>query len=125
MITIGDLALDTTAKSVERSGKVLELTAHEFGLLLYLARRQGEVISRSEIEAHIYSEEKNPMSNVVDSAICTLRKKIASVPGAPLIHTRRGGFACGSRLRVRKFELHFSREQNTVPGPSRRNFPAL
>ena len=68
----------------------IELTSREFMLLEYLALRQGEVVSRAAIEAHIYADSADLMSNVVDSAICTLRKKL-SVPGAsPLIHTRRG-----------------------------------
>ena len=53
--------------------------------------RQGAVISRSEIEEHIYDELVSPMSNVVDSAICNLRKKLAKGPDdTELIHTRRG-----------------------------------
>ena len=59
-------------------------------LLEYLAARRGEVVSRTDIEAHIYDEVADPFSNVVDSAICTLRKKIALPGSAPLIHTRRG-----------------------------------
>ncbi len=38
-------------------------------------RRRGQVVSRAEIEAHIYDEQVDPMSNVVDSAVCSLRKK--------------------------------------------------
>jgi len=56
----------------------------------YLALRRGHVISRTEIEDHIYDGQVDPMSNVVDSAICSLRKKLVSVSEAPLIHTRRG-----------------------------------
>ena len=53
--------------------------------------RQGAVISRSEIEEHIYDELVSPMSNVVDSAICNLRKKIANGPDdEEIIQTRRG-----------------------------------
>ena len=59
-------------------------------MLEYLALRRGEVVSRAEIETHIYSDSAEVMSNVVDSAICTLRGKISSHGAAPLIHTRRG-----------------------------------
>jgi DNA-binding response OmpR family regulator len=49
------------------------------------------VVTRAEIEGQIYDGQVDPMSNVVDSAVCTLRKKIAQPAGAaPLIHTRRG-----------------------------------
>jgi DNA-binding response OmpR family regulator len=95
-LTIGDLEIDTLARSAERAGQPIDLTAREYLLLEYLARRRGQVVSRSEIEAHIYDANVDPMSNVVDSAICSLRKKIG-VPGQPsLIHTRRGlGYVLG------------------------------
>ena len=90
-LLVGDLEIDTLARCARRAGQAVDLTAREYLLLEYLARRRGEVVSRTEIEAHIYDEQVDPMSNVVDSAICTLRKKIALPAGAaPLIHTRRG-----------------------------------
>ena len=89
-ITVVDLQINTTARTAARRGRPLDLTSREFMLLEYLARRRGQVVSRSEIEAHLYPDSAELMSNVVDSAICTLRKKI-TLPGAvPLIHTRRG-----------------------------------
>ena len=89
-ITVSDLQINTAARTAVRQGKPLELTPREFMLLEYLALRRGQVVSRTEIEAHLYPESAEVMSNVVDSAICTLRKKI-TLPGAvPLIHTRRG-----------------------------------
>ena len=89
-ITIGELKIDTTAKRASRGAKDLALTAHEFALLEYLARRRDEVVSRTEIEEHIYGGGRELMSNAVDSAICVLRRKIGSSPAAPLIRTRRG-----------------------------------
>ncbi len=90
-LLIADLTIDPAARRASRSGHAIELTAREYQLLEYLARRRGEVVSRSEIEAHIYDGQVDPMSNVVDSAICSLRKKIAVESGrAALIHTRRG-----------------------------------
>ena len=90
-LTVADLEIDPGARTARRAGQAVELTAREYQLLEYLARRRGEVVSRSEIEAHIYDGQVDPMSNVVDSAICLLRKKIAVTPAAaPLIHTRRG-----------------------------------
>ena len=55
-----------------------------------LARRAGELVTRPDIEAHIYDDKVDPMSNVVDSAISSLRKKISAPNAAPLIHTRHG-----------------------------------
>ncbi len=90
-LVIADLEIDPTARAVRRAGQLVELTAREYQLLEYLARRRGEVVSRTDIEAHIYDGLVDPMSNVVDSAVCGLRKKIATTPAAaPLIHTRRG-----------------------------------
>jgi DNA-binding response OmpR family regulator len=89
-IVIGDLQIDTVARLAKRAGRTIDLTPREFGLLEYLALRRGEVVSRSEIEAHLYGETTDLMSNTVDSAVCMLRRKICP-PGAPLlIHTRRG-----------------------------------
>ena len=86
-LTVADLTIDFSARTVARAGSALVLTPREFALLEYLARQQGAVVSRTDIEAHIYDEQVDPMSNVVDSAICTLRRKLGA---PPLIHTRRG-----------------------------------
>ena len=59
-------------------------------MLEYLAVRAGEVISRTEIEKHIYDDIVSPMSNVVDSAICSLRKKLTASDAGDPIRTRRG-----------------------------------
>ena len=90
-VAVLDLEIDTNAKSASRGGEPIELTAREYAILEYLMMRQGAVVSRTEIEEHIYDELVSPMSNVVDSAVCNLRRKIATTPdAAPLIHTRRG-----------------------------------
>ena len=83
---IGPLALDLSARRLQRDGAEVELTAREWRLLEYLALRRGQVVPRAEIEAHIYDEFVEPMSNVVDTAVYALRQKI----GPGLIHTRRG-----------------------------------
>ena len=95
-LMVGELEIDTVARSAHRGGQIVELTAREYLLLEYLARRRGQVVTRSEIEAHIYDEQVDPMSNVVDSAICSLRKKLSAAGEAALIHTRRGlGYVLG------------------------------
>ena len=97
VLRVADLEVDTGARTARRAGVALELTAREYHLLEYLMRRRDEVVSRSEIEEHIYDGHVDPMSNVVDSAVCVLRKKIvAGGSAAPLIHTRRGlGYLLG------------------------------
>jgi DNA-binding response OmpR family regulator len=85
-LRIGSLELDLSARRLRRDGADVELTAREWRLLEYLVLRRGQVVPRSEIEAHIYDELVEPMSNVVDTAVYNLRRKI----GANFIHTRRG-----------------------------------
>ena len=90
VLAIGDLALDRAARTVTRGGVRLELAPREFGLLEFLALRSGEVVSRTTIEAHLYDENAELMSNAVDTAICSLRRKIQPPGSVPLLHTRRG-----------------------------------
>ena len=89
-IALGDLTVDTSHRVVTRNGQELDMKPREYSLLEYLLLRRGEVVSRTEIEHHIYDERAEPMSNVVDSAVCQLRKKI-DVPGkSSVIETKRG-----------------------------------
>jgi DNA-binding response OmpR family regulator len=95
-LAVGDLKIDTAARKVSRAGHAVSLQPREYALLEYLARRRGHVVTRAEIEQHIYAGETDPLSNVVDSAICALRRKLADTNPAPLIHTRRGmGYELG------------------------------
>jgi DNA-binding response OmpR family regulator len=89
-IRIADLELDTAARKVWRAGKPVLLQPREYALLEYLARRRGHIVTRTEIEEHLYNGEVEPASNVVDSAVCSLRQKLSQANPAPLIHTRRG-----------------------------------
>jgi DNA-binding response OmpR family regulator len=90
LLTIGDLEIDFAAKAVKRARLPIRLKPREYALLEYLVLRRGEVVSRREIESHIYDEQVDPMSNVVDAAICALRKAISPPGSPPLIHTRHG-----------------------------------
>lgn len=89
-VVIADLEVDTIAKEVFRAGQPIKLKPREYLLLEYLVLRAGQVVSRGDIEAHIYDSEVDPLSNVVDSAISTLRKRINACNPTPLIHTRHG-----------------------------------
>lgn len=96
-LRVKDLEIDTAARTVTRYGKHIELTPREYRLLEYLASRPGEVVSRTDIWAHVYDEHTEPMSNAVDSAICVLRKKIEPAGTTSLLHTRRGmGYVLGA-----------------------------
>ena len=90
-LVVGDFELDQATKTVRRAGQTINLTPQLFALLEYLLLRKGQVVSRTEIEEHIYDELMSPMSNVVGTAVCALRRVIAITDqSAPFIHTRRG-----------------------------------
>jgi DNA-binding response OmpR family regulator len=99
-IQVADVVLDSVAKSAMRSGQPLELAPKQFALLEYLMLRAGQVVSRTEIEEHIYDCNANVMSNVIDSAVSSLRKAISITEDSPpLIHTRRGhGYIMEERI---------------------------
>lgn len=91
ILRIADLEMNTAAKTVERAGTRISLSPQEFALLELMLRRPGEVISRSQFDEHLYEDDLLPMSNVIDAAIYSLRKKLAvSADSQSLIHTRRG-----------------------------------
>jgi len=89
-LTVADLEIDTAGKKVWRAGQPVKLKPREYQLLEYLAHRPGEVVTQSEIEAHLYNDDAEPMSNVVESALSSLRRKLGQANPAPLIQTRRG-----------------------------------
>src|SRR5579864_9312033 len=64
LVKVGALQLDVARRSVARAGSPIELRPREFALLEYLAMRTGQVVTRTEIEAHIYDDLVEPMSNV-------------------------------------------------------------
>ncbi len=89
-IEIGNVTLDTRARSVTRGGHPATLTAREFAILEYLALHRGEVISRTELFEHLFDENDDTLSNLLDVHIFSIRKKL----GADLIATRRGQGYC-------------------------------
>jgi DNA-binding response OmpR family regulator len=90
VIQVGDLEIDTAAKTVHRAGQPIVLTAREYALLHYLGERAGQVVSRSDIWEHLYDQADESSSNVVDVYVGYLRNKIDKPFDAKLIHTRRG-----------------------------------
>ncbi|MGN6626127.1 MAG: response regulator transcription factor [Tepidisphaeraceae bacterium] len=89
-IKVGDLVLDTAARVAFLGNRPIELTTREFGLLELLVFRQGQVLTRTEIESKLYDDRAELMSNVVDTVVYALRKKLDR-PGLPsMIQTRRG-----------------------------------
>jgi len=85
-IQIGDITIDTAARQVWRAGTPVELTAREFAILELLTQSRGVLVSRSRIHEHIYNEQADVLSNVVDVHVAALRRKL----GSDVIRTRRG-----------------------------------
>jgi two-component system OmpR family response regulator len=85
-ILIGELAVDTKAKTVRRGDTQLLLTPREFSLLELLALHRGQVVSRTQIYESLFDENEDSLSNLVDVHVSNLRRKL----GKDFITTRRG-----------------------------------
>ena len=90
VIRIDDLEINTADHEVRRGGKVITLSAREYALLEYLAYKKDSVVSRTDIVEHIYHEDDEMDSNVIDVYINYLRNKIDKEFKSKLIHTVRG-----------------------------------
>lgn len=89
-IVIADLEMDTVGQRVRRGGREISLTTKEYALLEYLARERGKVIGRAEIAEHVWDENFDAFSNLIDVYIKRLRSKMDEGFSVQLIHTRRG-----------------------------------
>ncbi|MGI9036410.1 MAG: winged helix-turn-helix domain-containing protein [Pyrinomonadaceae bacterium] len=87
---INDLEIDTTAKRVWRGGREIFLTTKEYTLLEYLVRENGKVVGRAEISEHVWDENFDVSSNLIEVYIKRLRSKMDEGFSVRLIHTRRG-----------------------------------
>lgn len=85
-LVVGDVEIDTRGRRVEMAGKPATLTAREYAILEYLALHRGEVISRSELYEHLFDENEDTLSNLLDVHVHGIRRKLR----ADLIVTRRG-----------------------------------
>ena len=90
VIRIDDLEINTATREVTRGGTPVTLSAREYALLEYLAYNKDNVVSRTDIVEHIYNEESDMDSNVVDVYINYLRNKLDKDRDHKLIHTVRG-----------------------------------
>lgn len=95
---IEDLIVDSATHRVSRASRSIELTAKEYALLEYLVRHAGQLVSRSEIAAHVWDDSFDPFSNSIEVYMNRLRKKIDEDHSIKLLHTRRGeGYILESR----------------------------
>lgn len=90
VLGLADLELDLVRRKATRAGKRLDLTAKEFVLLTLLLRRQGEVLSRTEIAEQVWDINFDSATNVIDVAVRRLRGKLDEPFERPLLHTARG-----------------------------------
>lgn len=90
VLSHGNIELDTVAQDVTVGGVKLELTAYEYKVLEYLMFRKGEVVSKSVLTAHIYDEDFDRDSNVIEVFIGRLRKKLDPDGTLKPIETLRG-----------------------------------
>jgi DNA-binding response OmpR family regulator len=109
-IMVGGLLVDTRGQNVTRDGRGVPLTTKEYALLEFLARNTGRVVGRAEIAEHVWDEEFDPFSNLIEVYVNRLRRKIDEGSAEPLIHTRRGaGYVLGpSSTRGQQASTEFS-----------------
>lgn len=89
-LEIGNVLIDPAARTVSLDGKPITLTPREFGVLEYLARHRGKVVSRTTLYEHLFDENNDTLSNLIDVHIFNLRRKL----GHEFISTRRGHGYC-------------------------------
>ena len=90
VITAGDVTIDTAARSVSQDGREIPLTPREYSLVEYLAFRRGAVVTRTELYEHLFDEDDDSLSNLLDVHVSNVRKKL----GPDFITTRRGHGYC-------------------------------
>ncbi|RMF94449.1 MAG: DNA-binding response regulator [Nitrospinota bacterium] len=89
-LQVADLILDPVSHRVSRAGKPIELTAKEYALLEFLMRHAGEVVTRTQIAEHVWNQDFDSDTNVIDVYISYLRQKIDRDFEPKLLHTVRG-----------------------------------
>jgi two-component system OmpR family response regulator len=86
VLWLGDVRIDLAARTITREGAPVHLTAREFALVERLALHRGRVLSRTELYAHLFDEDDDSFSNLLDVHVSNVRKKL----GKEFIQTRRG-----------------------------------
>ncbi len=89
LLNVADLTLDPVKHEVKRGGQAIQLTWKEFALLEYLMRNKGRILSRTKIFDHIWGDDLDTSSNIVDVYVSYLRDKIDKNYSPKLVHTVR------------------------------------
>lgn len=87
---VGPLQLDLSTRRVLRAGREIDLSPTEFSILEFLMRHAGQVVTRKMLNEHLWGENWEGMTNVIEVHINHLRRKIDRGHDEPLIHTVRG-----------------------------------
>ncbi len=90
VIQVADLTLNPENHAISRAGRRINVTAKEYALLEFLMLNQNRVVNREQIAQHVWDENFDPFSNIIDVYVRRLRTKIDAGFAQPLIHTRRG-----------------------------------
>jgi DNA-binding response OmpR family regulator len=96
-VRVVDLDVDLDTHEVRRADRLIALTAKEFALLEFFARHEGKVVDRAAIAAHVWDDNHDPFTNVLEVLVRRLRRKIDDEFEPKLIHTVRGvGYRFGA-----------------------------
>jgi two-component system, OmpR family, copper resistance phosphate regulon response regulator CusR len=90
LIRVGELELDTRSHRVSLEGRPLTLTTKEYSLLEFLSRNAGAIVTREQIAEHVWNQEFDPFTNLIEVYINRLRRHIERASARKLIHTVRG-----------------------------------
>jgi two-component system, OmpR family, response regulator len=94
-LEIGEVVIDMAGRTVTLRGELVTLTAREYGLLEFLALHRGKLVTRTMLYEHLFDENDNTLSNLLDVHVSNLRKKL----GHDFITTRRGhGYSIDAAL---------------------------
>jgi two-component system, OmpR family, response regulator len=86
LVVLGDICIDTRSRTVARDGQPVALTAREYALVELLALKRGQLVSRTDIYNHLFDENEDTLSNLLEVHVSNIRKKL----GREFIITRRG-----------------------------------
>ncbi|MDQ2076288.1 response regulator transcription factor [Marinimicrobium sp. ABcell2] len=90
VMQFGPLTIDTSARRIRLNGEAVELTSYEYNTLVYLALNAGKTVSKTELTEHLYAQDFDRDSNVIEVFIGRLRKKLDPDSSLNLISTQRG-----------------------------------
>jgi two-component system OmpR family response regulator len=89
-ISLGDIEIDTAARTIHLDCQEIAVTAREYALVEYLAIHRGRVVTRTTLYEHLFDENESSLSNLLDVHVSNVRKKL----GHDFIQTRRGHGYC-------------------------------